>query len=318
MKKYLYQLIILLAVTVLTSGCIKEELDDCHNVTICFRYLADSDKDVLSQYISKVDLYVFDENGHFMEVRTYHQDGLSNEGVVPSFRLEVGKRYQMVAVGNAYEATEVENLYATDFDKIYIQYPDWKETGHIVRQDNNYLGQIEFTMPPQEGAMYRDTVTLRSSHIDTCIEIHGLPAPGERLLVTGMPYELRIDQTNAQCSFENEINREESAKGTVYPDLIYDSENNCYRTHDLALFRMDRGGKVEETDCRHTLTLIEKATGKVLVDAASVYDFLQEHKDEVDVTRQEALLPISLVFDQLSVEIKLPGWYVEDLEPGWE
>lgn len=318
MKKYLHQLIMLLAAAVLTTGCIKEDLDDCHNATIYFRYLADGDKDVLFQYISKVDLYVFDGDGHFMEVRTYHQDGLSNSAVTPSFRLEKGKRYKMVAVGNAYDATEVENLYSADFNQIYIQYPNWKEIGHIVRQDNNYMGQIEFTMPSQEGMMYRDTVTLHSSHVDTHIEIHGLPAPAGNLRENGVPYELRIDKANAQCSFNNEINRDESAKATVYPDLIYDSEQNCYRTHQLAVFRMDYDGVLDENHCQHTLTLVEKATGKVLLDAASVYEYIRENEHELNLLKQEAMLPISIVFDQLSVEIKLPGWYVEDVEPGWE
>ena len=54
----------LLLVPVLTTGCIKDNLDDCHNVTIYFQYLADGDKDVLYQYMDKVDLYVFDEGRH--------------------------------------------------------------------------------------------------------------------------------------------------------------------------------------------------------------------------------------------------------------
>lgn len=54
--------------TVLTTSCIKEDFDDCDNVTIYFQYLADGDKDVLYQYMKKVDLYVFDEGGHIMGV----------------------------------------------------------------------------------------------------------------------------------------------------------------------------------------------------------------------------------------------------------
>ena len=63
---------------VLATGCIKEDFDDCDNVTIYFQYLADGDKDVLYQYMDKVDLYVFDEGGHILGVGTYNQDELAN------------------------------------------------------------------------------------------------------------------------------------------------------------------------------------------------------------------------------------------------
>ena len=42
-----------LVATVLTTGCIKDDLDDCDNVTIYFQYLADGDKDVLYQYMRR-------------------------------------------------------------------------------------------------------------------------------------------------------------------------------------------------------------------------------------------------------------------------
>lgn len=56
--KQLKKLILLSLVPVLTTGCIKEDMDDCENVAICFRYKADGDKDVLRQYMDKIDLYV--------------------------------------------------------------------------------------------------------------------------------------------------------------------------------------------------------------------------------------------------------------------
>ena len=52
----------LLTVAVLAAGCIKEDLGDCWNVSLYFQYLADGDKDVLAQYVDKVDLYVY-KNG---------------------------------------------------------------------------------------------------------------------------------------------------------------------------------------------------------------------------------------------------------------
>lgn len=312
MKRWKNIVWILLLVPVLVTGCIKDDLDDCKNVTIYFQYLADGDKDVLFQYMDKVDLYVFDESGHILGVGTYNQDQLSNFSAVPSFKLTPGRRYKVVAVGNAYDHTQVVNYEsATDFEDIYIQDPNWGVPDPVTNHDDNYLGQKEFVMPVQEGVMYRDTVTLYSSHVDVDIEITGLPAPTK---ADNLPINVRIENSNAQTSFNNYINLEE--KGTCYPELIYDAEKGCYRTDDFALFRMDNEGELDESCCEHELVL-STADGKELI-RGSLYNFIKRNEKYIDVTKQEAYLPIEINFIETDVTIKLPSWYVEDVQPDWQ
>ena len=313
MKHIIYKLMLLLAVPVLTTSCIKEDYDDCDNVTIYFQYLADGDTDVLYQYMSKVDLYVFDEGGHILGVGHYNQDELSNFAAKPSFKLPVGRRYKVVAVGNAYDDTEVVNLNATSFDDIFIQHPAWGSGDVVTDHDHNYMGQKEFFISGGEGVMYRDTVTLYSSHINVHVEVNGLPGPGTRQSAD-IPISLEIDNSNAQTSFENEINDGET--GTIYPDLIWDSEHNCYRTDDLALFRMDTDGELDEKRCQHVLRL-RGPEGEVLVEGP-LYDYIVRNDIVDEVTKQEANLPIAINFNQTNIEIKLPAWYIEDVIPGWE
>ena len=313
----------LLLVPVLVTGCIKDDFDDCDNVTIYFQYLADGDEDVLYRYMDKVDLYVFDEGGHILGSGTYNQEQLSSFAAVPSFKLTPGRRYQVVAVGNAYDATQVVNLDATSFDDIFIQHPNWGTGEAVTGHDHNYLGQEVFQMPQGEFVVYRDTVTLYSSHIDVDIRVTGLPAPDEAASMLGvrtraegdLPIRLRIEHSNAQTSFNNEINQDE--KGTIHPALSYDAETGAYRTaDDFALFRMDTDGELDADLCNHTLVL-ETADGQELV-RGSIYDYLQRNADKIDVTKQEALLPIEINFTPTQVEIKLPQWYVEDITPGWQ
>lgn len=315
MKSIKYILMTLFA-AVLTTSCIKEDFDDCDNVTIYFQYLADGDKDVLHQYMSKVDLYVFDENGHILGVGSYNQDELTNFKAVPSFKLKPGHRYQVVAVGNPYDHTEVVN-YATetDFTNIYLQDPAWSDPDvPVTNHDYNYLGEKEFVMPDQEGVMYRDTVTLYSSHVKVDVEIHGLPAPDASRQDAGVPYQLSFENSNAQVSFTNEINLNE--KGTIYPDLIYDSENQCYRTQDLALFRMDSDGELDSECCEHILVLKDKNTGQELI-RGNIYNYLVRNSRAIDVTKQEAELPIAIEFNGVNAEIKLPDWVIVDGKPEW-
>lgn len=302
----------LLLVPVLTTGCIKDNLDDCHNVTIYFQYLADGDKDVLYQYMDKVDLYVFDEGGHILGVGTYNQDQLKNFSAIPSFKLTPGRRYKVVAVGNAYDHTQVVNLESsTSFDEIYIQSPYWGVPDPVINHDDNYLGQQEFVMPEGNLTMYRDTVTLYSAHVDVDIEITGLPAPQTR---GELPVSVRIENSNAQTSFNNEINLDE--KGTCYPELIYDAERGCYRTDDFALFRMDNSGNLHPDWCEHELVVAD-AEGTELF-RGSIYDFITRNCEYIDITKQEAYLPIEIQFNEIGITIKLPAWYVEDIDPDWQ
>ena len=316
---YIQKILLAWVVCVLAIGCIKEDYDDCDNVVIYFQYLADGETNVLNDYITKVDLYVFDEGGHIMGVGHYSEDELKRYAAIPSFRLTPGKKYRVVAVGNAFNRTEVENLTSeTDFNKIFIQHPAWGSgEGKVDGHDHNYLGQLDFTMPGDENfTVYRDTVTLYSAHINVEIEINGLPAPDALGEGGEIPYELRIEESNAQTDFNGDINMEE--KGTCYPALIYDKERNCYRTDDLCLFRMnDHAGHFDEEYCEHRLVLIDKRTGKRLVDD-SIYNYVNDNKDEIDLTKQEATLPIEINFHTLGVVIKVPDWYIENLQPGWE
>lgn len=301
-------------VLVLPSSCIKEDFDDCDNVTIYFQYLADGDTDVLYQYIKKIDLYVFDENGHIMGVGHYNEDELKTFSVKPSFKLTPGRKYKVVAVGNAYERTEVVNLTTKNrFNEIYLQHPSWGSAEEVDGHDHNYIGQKEFFIPGGEFTVYRDTVTLYSAHINVEVEINGLPAPGNE----GMPYKLKFEQSNAQTNFEGNVNEADEAKGACYPDLIYDNERHCYRTDDLCLFRMNNPeGNIQESYCRHELVLVNTQTGEEMV-RSNIYNYIKVHEDDFDLTKQEATLPIAINFIETDVEIKLPQWYVENVEPGW-
>lgn len=302
----------LLLVPVLTVGCINDDLEDCHNVTIYVQYLADGDKDVLSQYMDKVDLYVFDEHGNVLGKRTYGAEHLRDYSAIPSFKLTPGQRYMVVAVGNAYNHTQVVNLESsTSFDEIYIQSPYWGVPDPVINHDDNYLGQQEFVMPEGNLTMYHDTVTLYSAHIDVDIEITGLPAPQTR---GELPVSVRIENSNAQTSFNNEINLDE--KGTCYPELIYDAERSCYRTDDLALFRMDNKGDLHPDWCEHELVVAD-ADGTELV-RSRIYDFITRNREYIDITKQEAYLPIEIQFNEIGITIKLPAWYVEDIDPDWQ
>lgn len=295
--KHIGKILCSLAVVVLAAGCIKEDLDDCWNVSLYFQYLADGDKDVLSQYVDKVDLYVYNEQDELVESVSYHQDELINFQATPHFRLEPG-RYRVVTVGNAHDQTVVVNEASGDYDNIYIQHPNW-ETGDVVTgHDHNYMGDCYFEIGADK--LVRDTITMESAHIDVVVEIKGA-AVGSK---ADVGYTLTFENSNAQTSFENEVNPE--AQGTCCPPLVYDEETGLLRTDNLALFRMDSEGC-----CEHVMKLTD-AEGKVLA-TVDIDKYIEEN--EVDIEAQEALLRIGIEFTQVGVVIRIPDWEIVDTTP---
>lgn len=299
----------------LLTGCIKESRDDCDNVAFYFRYLADGEEDVLHQYINKVDLYVFDAQERLVGQVSYNHETLENFAAFPSFRFVPGERYILVALGNAYDHTEVTNLSVGDLDQIFVQDVHWKDPLPVTTHDHNYMGKKEFVVPEGNRVMYRDTVTLYSSHINVEVRITGtnvFPPDGEG---SGLPYTLDIEHSNPQINFQNVVCGEE--KGTCSPVLHYDSEKKCYRTKGLTLFRIDKQGVLAHETCGHELVL-RNGLGEERI-RMSVFDYLMEHPEELEkALLQEADLFVELVDNGWEIEITVPDWEIEDTTPGWE
>ena len=289
----------------LLTACIREDRSDCHNTIIYLDYTADGTQSVIREYVEDIDLYIFDKSGH--RLLNYSMEELPDGSVKLNLKPD---EYTIIAVANAYNNTYVNESAANRRDEFYLQHPDWNQAGDVVpMHDHNYIGEVKVEIT-HDGIEHRDTVMFCSSHVNMDIQIEGLPAPATR---ADIPYTLRIENCHARINFYNEL----SAMGeeTIQPTLTYDAEKKCYRTTNLALFRMDQNGQVTRQSCPHQVVLLD-ADGTELV-RYNLYDYLQQNADKIDVTKQEATIPLAIQFHQLGVEIVLPGWNIEDVKPDW-
>ena len=311
---HLQKIFLLLAAIVLGAGCIKEDLEDCKTpTTLHFTYLADGNQNVLPHYIHKIDLYVFDSSNRLVEKFTYGQDELADQTKGHTFRLKKGK-HTLVAVGNAYNRTRMVNMDQADFGRMYLQHPDWNSGLDITDgHDDNYLGKLEIDVPEFDGTGIEHTVQLFSTHINVSVEIKGLAhlAPAATRAAPGV--KLSFEKANAQTNVLNQVST--TSKEICQPALVYDAEKQLYHTEGLSLFRIDKEGLLEKTLCEHVLILTDLA-GKELY-RSNIYEYILSHPEHIDVTKQEALLPIEIEFTAVGVEIKVPGWVIVDGQPEW-
>lgn len=297
-------------VPALFSGCVKEDMDDCMNVAVCFQYNADGQDNVLQNYIHDIDLYAFTPNGSIHSCIPVGREYLTNDKRFKEIQLPAGT-YSLVAVANAYDKTEVETG-GNSLAQTFIQHPQWQQTAALPGQDHNYLGHSDLQIPDYH-TLQEITIQLFSAHIDAYVEVHGLQPPVRSGEATAPAYRISITQANAQTNLLNQVRPGQWT--TVAQDLHFDSATQTYQTTDLTLFRMDSEGSVDESLCRHHIQL-EDGNGKVLA-SFPLSDYLKENAKYIDVTKQEAFLPISIKFTPVSVTIKVPSWYIEDLDPEW-
>lgn len=308
MKRTINILLILCAATLL-SACIREDRSDCSNTFVRLEYLADGTESVLNEYIKDVDLYIFDRKGYRLKSYTMTElpDGTLKLNLQP-------EEYTLITVANANKHTYIMESTTDKREHFYVQHPNWFSAGDVVEtHDHNYIGEVKIKVVNDDFHHY-DTLMFRSAHVNMDIQIEGLPAPAQGAATrASIPYTLRIEQSTARINFYNQL----SAIGEeiVEPALTYDAENQCYRTTDLALFRLDQNGVVTRTSCPHQVVLLD-AQGNEMT-RFSLYDYLQQNADKIDVTKQEADVPIAIKFSTLGVEIVLPGWKIEDVTPDW-
>ncbi|MBQ8863713.1 MAG: FimB/Mfa2 family fimbrial subunit [Rikenellaceae bacterium] len=300
MRKLLYLCLPLVSFVLLTS-CIKEDYSDCERCKLVFTYLGDGSSDVFPNHITSVSLFVFDQNERLVRTKRLEQNQLkAHQGV--NFNLEPGK-YRIVGVGNDYELTDVSNTDACDMSQIIFHHPNCKTRAEGVVQSNDslYLGSKEIVIP--ESYWYHDTVRFYSSHLKVSYTVRDYVNPNATRAAQGY-LDLRIKNLLPQTDFTNRAHGELM---TYNPAFKFNTSNGDHTTY-LNIMR-------HSADCNVEFELVDRASGEV-VHTLLLADFLRDFP-QIDVTKQEVLIPILLEFKNIGVNVTINDWTVEDVTPGF-
>ena len=282
----------------LSASCLKEDYSDCHNIyNLALSYLGDGTEEIFSEKISRVDLYVFDQNNVCVSSSTLSDSDVETRLTrLPA--LDPGT-YRVVCIGNAHD-TKVSNLNSKDLGAITFAAEDYIDGETVSGNDSLYWSatnlQIEqFDAYQTEEVTY--TTNFVSSHYDVLVEVVNAPEN------VGKHPKIEIVATSPETDFHN------VAKGqpaTYVMETVHNGENITSARNNI----------MRNTDHEDVYL---KVTGEDGKEAAVINfaEYLELHKNHIDLQKNECLIPIRIEFlDKISqISITLPTWYIEMVQP---
>lgn len=275
----------------LCTGCISEDLSKCdRGARLELSYTGDGSEQIFHEKICHVMLYVFNEEELCVDSRPVTDAELTERMVRFSGDYPEGK-YRVICLGNPHNTKTTDPAECSCGEMLFAD-PAWFEGGEIASNDSLYHAAADVSVV--RGRSERQTARFASSHYKIHVEVTGFdPAaitPG-----------LRIHGVCPATDFENRA----CGDPTTYhlQTLPYDARIGGVFSRFNIMRRIDRDTAIELLD----------AGGKRLA-AVNLLDFIAAH-DEIDLSKNELLIPVAFRFKGADVEITVPDWYVEDVKP---
>lgn len=281
-------LLALMAAVLLMTSCIDEDLSECGRTELLFSYVGDGTSEIFPEKICNVDLYVFDKDNRLVTQQEYGEASLrAHQGA----RLDLcAGHYRIVCIGNAYDATVINPQGSAS--EAHFSHHGFVDGSEIDGLDSLYWSSVEIDVPQNRELV--ETMPFRSSHVDVVFEVKGAEFVDGGLT-------LSVENLYASTGFFDN-----AVRGDLYtyrPAWNYDDGSTLGARFNVA--RINDGQPVSFVLSK------DDGTEAKRIDLNA---FLAEHK-EVDISKQEACIPIEVIFNGLGVSVTVPDWYVEDLKP---
>lgn len=305
----------LLLSALLLNACIGEDMDACiekemNNLTLSFSYTDGDGREIFSDKIDQVDIFIFDQAGLFVCTESVSKTSLSIFAGV-QMNLSPGT-YRIVCWANSFDNT-MFNLLDNNisFGDAFIHNSLWDGDALFINGDPLYYGQpiqdessssqeLIVTVPEKEEASA--TISFCPAHITIEVFVIGLEdtsiggeslAPTIELAEIFTHYNFEMQTLDATISY-----RDISTFHSIDEQKIAAS---CFYT---PLFKEDTPIEVR----------VKKTSDQSIVTDFSLADFIIENNITINPIG-ETVIPILIEYKQSSVEISLPIWGKNPIKP---
>ena len=304
MKRHTQIFLLMAAVCLTLSGCIRDSLDDCRrSFTLYFRYLGDGTTDIFRDKVAEVDVYVYNPaTGQLLRTLELSQSDLTNLQGVRFDDLESGT-YEVVCWGNAAGHSAVVGMEQRTTGRMAA--PEYHAGADISTNDELYHVAHVFTID-DAWSDQSETCDFRCAHIDTTVRLEGFDA-SELTRAGGCIVDLSLE--NLPDYYDNDATA--GNEDTRYcPALAATAEDGTvYESHFKTLRYAD--------DTAATLYLTDVNTGEN-VYTLPLADFLEDNKLSVEDHQEVELLIVIRMHrdDNGVVSITVSPFEEEDIHPG--
>jgi len=280
-----------------STSCLQEDYSECfRRYKLILSYLGDGTTEIFPEKIDKVEMYVFDEDNNCVSSRILPEEDVDSRTTeLPA--LEPGN-YRIICVGNAYE-TGVENLTSRDYNEILFAAEDYLEGNTVSTNDSLYYASKDITVIgfDPKNAQEDAVIGFASSHYDILVEIINAPD------WVGKHPKVELIGVSPYTDFEND------ATGSP-TDYVMETSHGGNTT--TAVANIMRHTNHEE--------VYLKVTGEDgnIVAMINFAEHIEKHKDHIDPTKHECLIPFRLEWDPTicaDIIIGLPKWMVVEVTP---
>ncbi len=302
MKKHI--LLFLLLIPCILTGCIKDNMDDCHrSYTLLFRYTGDGTTDIFRQKVTKVDLYVYNaETKQLVETHTVDRAALKQLQGITLNNLTPGN-YEVICWGNAGGHSSVDKTENKEAGSIAS--PGYYEGTSIATNDELYHAIKSFTIS-RAWEDVKETCDFTCAHINMKVRMEGFEdavLPLSRGASDACPVGLRMTSLAGCCYFNGEPSE---TLATYIPATIRSAGSETAYEAGFCTLRFQDENDIE-------LQLTNSATGEPFY-TLSMEQYLADNNLSVE-DKQEVELYILIRFEGRGVGITVKPFEEEDIHP---
>lgn len=288
----------------LCTGCIKESLDPCYKLYLRAENVRGDDITVLGQ-VRDVSLFVFDENGNYLETRALDKSFITTRQEIVLTNYPADKKLHLVAWGNLGDKTNQQITEPKTLNDLKLMLKS--NNGIAQSPDSLYYGSKD-VLATDGGISQNDTLVVRIKTGTITIKTEGVQNMTKSVNEFGFGMDNTLDTYDAAgVQTGDEV--------AYQPESVYDSSISEWRTAgEVSPETVGKAGGMQNVFPGDNLTFTLDQNGQQLMKVNKILN-IETGVEEVPSVTAGGRLDIIFSFDadgNVSARMRVSPWGIVD------